>query len=97
MAKQFELEYEKDGSGSWTFDCAMISTCRPAFDYCHSNYDVEDKLRKAGVIRKNTRTDSESCALVVCFSSEKAYGNFIGRLNKYLREKERKLKEAREF
>jgi hypothetical protein len=68
----------------WFFDCGMISTCKPVFDKCESNHDVEKVLRKAGVIRKNNMTDTESSALVVLFSSAKSGEAFIQRLNVYL-------------
>lgn len=74
----------KDKKPYWFFDCGMISTCKPVFDKCDSNHDVEKVLRKAGVIRKNNRTDTESSALVVLFSSASAGEGFIKRLNTYL-------------
>jgi hypothetical protein len=76
-----------DDAPYWYFDCAMVSTCEPVFDHCDSNYEVEDELRKAKVLRKNNRTDTEMCSLVVLFSSESAGNNFIDRLNKYLDDK----------
>lgn len=66
------------------FEASMISTCKPVFKDCSSNYDVESALRKAKVIRKNNRTDTESSALVVLFASRKAGEAFIDRLNNYL-------------
>jgi hypothetical protein len=71
----------------WWFDCAMVSTCEPVFNHCDSNHEVESELRKAKVLRKNNRTDTEMCSLVVLFSSEKAGNNFIDRLNAYLESK----------
>jgi hypothetical protein len=68
----------------WYLDCGMCSTFPEAFDKCGSNYEVESILRKHKVIRKDSKTDTESCALVVIFSTEKAGVNFIGRLNKFL-------------
>jgi hypothetical protein len=68
----------------WYFNCAMISTCDPAFNKCEDNYDVENVLRKNKVIRKGTKTDTESCALNVMFATERGGENFIKRLNKYL-------------
>jgi hypothetical protein len=72
-------------STPYWFEAAMLSTCgEEAFPGCYDNYEVEDALRKAGVIRKNNQTDTESCALVINFSSKSAGLAFIERLNKYL-------------
>ena len=73
-----------DEGETYYFDCAMISTFAPVFDQCEDNYDVESVLRNAKVIRTNNRTDTESCSLVVLFSSRSAGENFINRLNTYL-------------
>jgi hypothetical protein len=103
MARKFEYSFlEKEDYDSltrarWSFSNAMVGACRPAFDDCESNHEVEDKLRKAGVIHKKTKTDTESCQLWVYFSGYPAACNFIDRLNAYLREKEKKMKEARAF
>ncbi len=73
--------------GSYYFDCAMITACKPVFDRCSDNYEVEDVLRKAKVILPQNQTDTESCALVLNFSSRKAGEAFIDRLNRYLEQK----------
>jgi hypothetical protein len=66
------------------FEAAMISTFPGYFEGCQSNYEVETILRKAKVIRKDNRTDTESCALLVLFSNRKSGEKFIERLNKWL-------------
>jgi len=99
MTKQFNyLEgWDYDGKKVWHFDCSMISSCQPLFDDCDSNYDVEEKLEKAKVITKRNSTDSESCALVVRFSSQKSADAFINRLNDYLVKKAEKFTEATNY
>lgn len=68
------------------YEAAMISTFPGVFDDCGDNYEVEDKLRKAGVIKPQNQTDTESCALVVNFSNKKSAESFGERLEKYIRE-----------
>lgn len=83
--KQFEkVSIQSIDPSYFYFDCGMVHTCKPTFDRCDTNYDVEAVLRKAGVIRKNNRTDTESCSLVVLFSTRKAGEAFLARLNKFL-------------
>ena len=96
MVKQFkELEsWDYDGKKVWSFDCSMISTCEPIFDKCDNNHDVEDVLREAKVISARNQTDSESCALVVRFSSQDSADAFIWRLNTYLVDRGKKFQEA---
>lgn len=91
----YDLGPGNDGCRYW-FECAMISTCEPLFDNCGSNYEVEEKLRKAGVLR-NLDTDTESCALIVNFKTMRSARAFITRLNKYLREKAEVMKLANDF
>jgi hypothetical protein len=79
-----ETSINKLEAGHYWFECAMISRCSPVFDRCDDNHDVEDLLRKQKVILPTNQTDSESCALVVNFSSQKAGEAFVNRLNKYL-------------
>ena len=94
----FDYGSGKNGSGKMChFEAAMISTCKPLFDDCESNYEVEEKLRAAKVVLPQSMADSESCALVVHFRSVKSANAFIGRLNKYLIEKARRLEAARRF
>lgn len=62
----------------------MISTCQPVFKQCQDNYDVEKVLRDAKVIRPPNRTDTELCALVVIFKTQKEGHDFIDRLNRFL-------------
>jgi hypothetical protein len=96
-AKQFNhsvIRKHESYSGDktyWLFDCSMVSSCGPIFRDCDSNYEVEAVLRKAHVLRKNSNTDTETCALVVMFSTEKAGHAFIDRLNAYLVEQFAKL------
>jgi hypothetical protein len=83
--KQFsEASICRGSNRSWFFDCAMISSCKPVFDNCSDNYDVERVLRKEGIIRRGMKTDTESCALVVMFSTKDGGQKFIARLNKFL-------------
>jgi hypothetical protein len=77
----------KLNGGSFWFEAAMCSTCRPAFDLCEDNYEVEDVLRKEGVLLPANKTDTESSALVVLFSSKKSGEAFLDRLNTYLAKK----------
>jgi hypothetical protein len=99
MTKQFKYleSWDYDGKKAWTFDCSMICSCKPLFDNLSSNYDVEYQLRKAGVIKCSNDTDTESCALVVRFSSQMSADRFINRLNDYLVKKTEKFEEATEF
>ena len=89
-AKQFNpsvIRKHESFSGDkayWLFDCSMVASCGPIFRDCGSNYEVETRLRKAHVLRKNSSTDTETCALVVMFSTEKEGHAFITRLNAYL-------------
>ena len=96
--KQFSYEnISKERSefdGKFWFTADMVGSCRPVFDKCEHNHDVEDVLRKAGVIRKNTVTDTESCQLWVYFSTRKAGAAFIDRLNKFLVKAQKKIKTA---
>jgi hypothetical protein len=96
VAKQFGYGSinELEPAQFW-FECAMIGTCKPLFDNCANNYEVEEKLRKAGVI--TTDTDSESCALVVLFNSMGDGEAFIDRLNAYLLRKEDAMERAKEL
>jgi hypothetical protein len=73
-----------DGKKYWLFECGMISTCSPLFDSLEDNYGVEKILRSRKVISPKTKTDTESCALVIQFSTKKAGEKFIDRLNAYL-------------
>lgn len=74
-----------NGEMIW-YEGAMISTFPGVFDDCDSNYEVEDKLRKAGVIKPQNQTDTETCALVVNFSSMKSAEKFEERLEAYISE-----------
>lgn len=89
--------YEYDRKTYWLIDCSMVSACEPLLDDCESNYEVEKKLRAAKVILAQNNTDTESCALVVRFSSLASANKFIERLNTYLVEKARRLLAARAF
>lgn len=84
-----------DGRKVWWFECAMVSSCAPLFNGCDSNYEVEDLLRKAKVLDRRNQTDTESCALVVNFSSEKSGQKFIDRLNAFLVKRHEQLVELR--
>lgn len=69
------------------FKCAMVSSCKPIFNNCKNNYEVEEKLRTARVIHRSTATNTEKGALVVNFQSMNTAKHFIDRLNKYLEKK----------
>jgi hypothetical protein len=68
-----------------TFSAAMISTFPGVFDDLEDNYEVESRLRHAGVIHKRNNTDTESCCLYVYFSNEKSAFNFALRLQAYIK------------
>lgn len=93
MARQFDYDdiavMDLDSKKHYWFECAMVSTCEPVFDGCESNYEVEEVLRQAKVILPQNQTDSESCALVVQFSTPKSGEKFIDRLNAYLAERDK--------
>lgn len=89
-------EMDLDGRHHFWFEAAMVSTFPGIFDHCGDNYEVEDVLRKAGVIHKKNQTDTESCALVINFKSRKSAEKFIERLNKWLDEKEGVSPEAQD-
>jgi len=86
--KQFlydHLDSVKDGGRTvWRFEEAMVTSCYPLFDHCYDNYEVEEELRAAGVIKAQNRTGTECCSLLVRFSSRKSGEAFIDRLNAYL-------------
>lgn len=87
-----------DGYGPrYWFECAMVSACEPLLDSCEDNHDVEERLRKARVIQSQDETDSEMCALVVRFKTEAQGAAFIARLNSYLVEKAKRLRDANNF
>ena len=86
--KQFTYKnIRKLESNHYWFETAMISTCDPLFNNYGDNYEVEAELRKEKVIGSKNKTDTESCALVINFSSESAGHKFIDRLNEYLLKK----------
>lgn len=89
----YDMEY--DDRTKYFFSCSMVSTCPKHFGHLDSNYEVERILRMHRVIRANNNTDSETCALVLYFSSKKAGQNFIDRLNKFLCEY--RLVESRQY
>lgn len=78
-----DMQY--DGKTVYWFECAMCSSCPGAFDHLDDNYEVERVLREAGVILPQNETDSETCALVVNFSTKAAGLAFLERFNSYLR------------
>jgi hypothetical protein len=88
MTKQFNYQnVHKLEANQYFFEMAMISSCEPVFDSCDSNHDVEQILRKEGVLTAKNQTDTESCALVVLFSNRKSGEKFVDRLNTYLAKK----------
>jgi hypothetical protein len=82
------------GLKDWTFTGAMISTCAPLFDEGDmDNHDFEAVLRRKKVLRKNNRTDSESCQFWAYFSSKKSAMAFVARLNEYLAKRASSLRD----
>jgi hypothetical protein len=94
---EFDLSEPTDYCKDWTFHGAMISTCSPVLDDLDDNHDFEARLRRAKVLRKNNRTDTESCEFWAYFSSQKAGMAFVERLNEYLRQRVCKMAAARAF
>jgi hypothetical protein len=84
-----------EGETQWYFACAMVSSHRShgLFQECESNYEVEEMLRVAEVIREPNTTDSETCCMWVYFQTEQEGKDFIDRLNDYI---EKRMKEAQE-
>ena len=76
----------------YRFSCSMIGRCKPLFDNCEDNYGVERELRKHKVILINTETDTEMCCMYVYFRNKISATNFIKKLNKYLKNKEKLIK-----
>lgn len=94
MSVVFDYEdIEQSECGHWYFAAAMVSTCEPLFNECGDNYEVRDKLKKAGVIDSTVEEDSESCQLWCHFDSKADGEGFIDRLNAYL-EKKHTFREA---
>jgi hypothetical protein len=89
-----DLSVSEDGV--W-FSCSMVSMCAPLFDDTPDNYQVEEKLRRAGVLTAGNKTDTETCALLVLFSTRTSGLNFLRRLNKYLLKKAELTETARRF
>lgn len=89
---------EREGRISWWFECSLsfVFRQRGIMDV-EDNYEVEERLRRAGVIKHNNLTATETCAMVVCFSSRVAARNFIGRLNEYIQTKVALVRAAEEF
>lgn len=73
-----------DIDGMQWFEAAMITSFPGVFDDCEDNYDVEDRLREAGVIAADNQTDTESCALVVYFKSDDEARAFCDRLKAFV-------------
>lgn len=71
-----------EGDQFW-FEAGMISSCKPLFDTCADNYEVEDKLIAGGVVT-GLETDIEGSAFVANFATKKEAEGFIDRLNAYL-------------
>ena len=79
------------------FMCSMIGTCEPLFDNLNDNYEVEEKLYEHKVIGPEDFADSESCSLVINFTSYVNANRFIDRLNKYLAKKKKKIEDASSY
>jgi hypothetical protein len=82
-----DIEPVLHGRARWFFTAAMVSTCEPLFNECEDNYEVRDKLERAGVIDSTVEEDSESCQLWCHFDSKADGESFIDRLNEYLAKK----------
>jgi hypothetical protein len=89
----FKMGYS--GDYPYCFTCAMVSTCEPLFDGCGDNYEVEDLLKKNGVINRGCHCDSEGCQLFVNFKRKDTAHRFIDRLNKYLAKRAEQLGELK--
>ena len=72
--------YEDRTVTKWHWEASCISTFPGVFDDCEDNYEVEQRLRKAGVIHAKNKTDSETCACVVYLSNEGSAYKFAKRL-----------------
>lgn len=99
--KEFDPEkaliFADDEKRPWFFTCAMVGTCAPVFDYCWDNYEVAKKLTQAGVIDEACLEDSEASQMFVYFKTREGGEEFIRRLNDYIKEKFKRLKEANDF
>jgi len=84
-----ELKPHKySGDNHWTVTGNLCGL--ETFENCESNYDVVDRLKENGVLKPNTKEDSEYCQFFAYFSTKKSAENFIKRLGKYV-EKRKKL------
>lgn len=66
------------------FEAEMTSSCPGVFDDCSGNYEVEKLLREARVLLPKDVSDTETCALVVTWSTREEGLAFLDRLNEYL-------------
>ena len=91
MPKQFDYEDVEERhwveNEQWFFSTAMVSSCEPLLNDCYDNYDVRDRLKKAGVIDSTVEDDTESCQLWCYFNSKADGEGFVDRLNAYLKKK----------
>ena len=101
MPKQFGYEDVEERhwveNEQWFFSTAMVSSCEPLLNDCYDNYDVRDRLKKAGVIDSTVEDDTESCQLWCYFKSKADGEGFVDRLNAYLKKKAAVLEEAAAF
>jgi len=85
------------GDGTVFFSCCLSWHFREELklgsEY-QDNYEVEDRLIKAGVVRAD-QCDSESCEFVAYFDSREEGEQFISRLNQYIQDKQQALAAVR--
>jgi hypothetical protein len=93
---EYDVDHHDWDTGGWPygFTAAMVSTCTPLFDECDDNYEVRDKLKRAGVITRGISEDSESCQFFVYFRNKRMGLAFIRRLNAYLAKKAKRIATA---
>lgn len=90
------LDWHGDDNIAYSFSCAMISSFEPFFDDLDDNVEVEERLRKAGVITCED-AEAETCELTIYFVGRIEAIQFITRLNDYFMKKAELMQRAREF
>jgi hypothetical protein len=98
--------YETDAEGEWshhfTSDLSTLDDCFPKrlslFGNLEDNYAILEMLKQREIIRGADNTEhTHEGEMVVLFESQAAGLEFLARLNKYLKEKTQKLREAYDF
>jgi hypothetical protein len=94
-----ESDYQPDQrerSHKWEFIMDLPAD-NPDLFGDRDNYDMEEKLRIAGVIGRSDQADNESCCSYYYFKTKRAGAEFIKRLNDYISKKGRLVREANTF